>query len=352
MRINPSVMSAIALFGWLYPCSAQQDQGSQGPTTHVIDLDRGAPIRDAIDVLRQRYNLSITYEGPVYACPCDLTDVSYLQEKPGQKLFVPTRRHLHFEYAEIGGKPMNDTATLLRRLVSEYADQGGEVFDVRERTTTTGIQWNVVPLKAHGASGEVVDQPDILGASIAIAESQRSQAEFLSEMLAQLTAQSGYRVALGTVETRLDWGVGNLGAKNVPARDVLANLFGTDMVWDLNYDTEYKKYVLNLVRTPRPPQPLTSYTLPPDVARTPSMRPGYIPPGAALRQMLPPQRVTALQLNLAQGGYYAGQPTGKIDANTVDALKKFQAANNLPVTGRLDPETIHKLGLDTNTSQH
>ena len=52
---------------------------------------------------------------------------------------------------------------------------------------------------------------------------------------------------------------------------------------------------------------------------------------------------------LAQAGYYSGELTAKWDDKTIDSLKKFQAANNLPVTGTLDPETIRKLGLDVVT---
>lgn len=43
--------------------------------------------------------------------------------------------------------------------------------------------------------------------------------------------------------------------------------------------------------------------------------------------------------------FLLGGPNGQWDEKTVDALKKFQAANNLPVMGRLNAETIQKLGI-------
>ena len=43
--------------------------------------------------------------------------------------------------------------------------------------------------------------------------------------------------------------------------------------------------------------------------------------------------------------FYAGEQTGKLDADTRDGLKKFQAAENLKVTGTLNKVTLEKMGV-------
>jgi peptidoglycan hydrolase-like protein with peptidoglycan-binding domain len=59
-------------------------------------------------------------------------------------------------------------------------------------------------------------------------------------------------------------------------------------------------------------------------------------------------RISEIQSALARGGYYQGDMNGRLDANTVDALQKFQSANNLDSTGKLDAPTLQKLGLGSD----
>jgi Putative peptidoglycan binding domain len=61
-----------------------------------------------------------------------------------------------------------------------------------------------------------------------------------------------------------------------------------------------------------------------------------------------PERIGQIQTALARGGYYKGDPTGKWDADTVAAVQKFQSANNLDATGKLDAPTLQKLGLGSD----
>jgi peptidoglycan hydrolase-like protein with peptidoglycan-binding domain len=63
-----------------------------------------------------------------------------------------------------------------------------------------------------------------------------------------------------------------------------------------------------------------------------------------------PDRISEIQSALSRGGYYSGDPTGKIDANTVDALQHFQSANGLDSTGKLDALTLQKLGLGSDVA--
>ncbi|MGA9142262.1 MAG: peptidoglycan-binding domain-containing protein, partial [Candidatus Acidiferrales bacterium] len=58
-----------------------------------------------------------------------------------------------------------------------------------------------------------------------------------------------------------------------------------------------------------------------------------------------PDRISEIQSSLARGGYYQGEPNGKWDANTIAAMQKFQSANGLDPSGKLDASTLQKLGL-------
>jgi peptidoglycan hydrolase-like protein with peptidoglycan-binding domain len=56
-------------------------------------------------------------------------------------------------------------------------------------------------------------------------------------------------------------------------------------------------------------------------------------------------RISEIQSSLARGGYYQGEPNGKWDANTIAAMQKFQSANGLDPSGKLDASSLQKLGL-------
>jgi hypothetical protein len=60
------------------------------------------------------------------------------------------------------------------------------------------------------------------------------------------------------------------------------------------------------------------------------------------------ERITQIQTALARGGYYKGDPTGKWDRDTIAAVQKFQSANNMGATGKLDTPTLQKLGLGSD----
>lgn len=61
-----------------------------------------------------------------------------------------------------------------------------------------------------------------------------------------------------------------------------------------------------------------------------------------------PDRISQIQSALAQNGYYRGDPNGKWDSETVAAMEKFQSANGLDATGKLDAPTLQKLGLGSD----
>ena len=63
-----------------------------------------------------------------------------------------------------------------------------------------------------------------------------------------------------------------------------------------------------------------------------------------------PERISEIQTALAKDGSFNGKPSGKWDAPTVDAMKRFQEAHGLNASGKLDAKTLQKLGLGSQTA--
>jgi peptidoglycan hydrolase-like protein with peptidoglycan-binding domain len=58
-----------------------------------------------------------------------------------------------------------------------------------------------------------------------------------------------------------------------------------------------------------------------------------------------PSLYSRAQAKLKDLGDYSGAVNGKRDAATISAIKKFQTAQKLKVSGRLTPETVKALGV-------
>ena len=68
-------------------------------------------------------------------------------------------------------------------------------------------------------------------------------------------------------------------------------------------------------------------------------------------QMAPTaDRIREIQSALKREGALNKEPTGKWDAATVEAMKKFQADHGSNPTGKIDALTLEKLGLGSDTA--
>jgi peptidoglycan hydrolase-like protein with peptidoglycan-binding domain len=63
-----------------------------------------------------------------------------------------------------------------------------------------------------------------------------------------------------------------------------------------------------------------------------------------------PDRIREIQSALNREGAFGGQPTGKWDDATINAMKKFQENQGLNPTGKIDAVTLNKLGLGSDTA--
>src|ERR1700677_3349336 len=61
-------------------------------------------------------------------------------------------------------------------------------------------------------------------------------------------------------------------------------------------------------------------------------------------------RISEIQSALSRGGYFEGEPNGKWDSTTIAAMQKFQSANGLNSSGKIDATTLQKLGLGSSTA--
>jgi hypothetical protein len=77
-------------------------------------------------------------------------------------------------------------------------------------------------------------------------------------------------------------------------------------------------------------------------------RPGGVNPDRGLASVSPDDVRKAKEALKAQG-HNPGTIDGNMDSRTQQALRDFQQANKLPVTGVLDPQTAAKLGVNLNS---
>jgi len=58
-----------------------------------------------------------------------------------------------------------------------------------------------------------------------------------------------------------------------------------------------------------------------------------------------PERIQEIQKALAQAGYLTGEPSGRWDDSTRDAMRRFQASHGFPATGLPEARSLMKLGM-------
>src|ERR1039458_2380702 len=63
-----------------------------------------------------------------------------------------------------------------------------------------------------------------------------------------------------------------------------------------------------------------------------------------------PDRIKEIQTALQREGAYQGEPNGKWDDATAEAMKKYQDKNSLSPSGKIDALTLEKLGLGSDTA--
>ena len=63
-----------------------------------------------------------------------------------------------------------------------------------------------------------------------------------------------------------------------------------------------------------------------------------------------PARITEIQSALSREGAYQGEPNGRWDAASIDAMRQFQTKHDLNPSGKIDALTLQKLGLGSQVA--
>ncbi len=71
----------------------------------------------------------------------------------------------------------------------------------------------------------------------------------------------------------------------------------------------------------------------------------HSPPPPSYQTHPDPERYVEIQKALADRGYFKGEPNGQWGDDSVDALRRFQAASNLPDDGKISALSLSGLGL-------
>jgi peptidoglycan hydrolase-like protein with peptidoglycan-binding domain len=61
-------------------------------------------------------------------------------------------------------------------------------------------------------------------------------------------------------------------------------------------------------------------------------------------------RIREIQAALQKDGSYDGEPNGKWDAATTDAMRKYQDKNGINPSGKIDAISLNKMGLGSETA--
>lgn len=335
-----------------------------------IQVNDPRPLAAALEVLEKKHGLAISYEDPVYSSPSDINDTA-VQPATGKilRIHVPKGGAFNFEYAAENGKPREDSQTLLNRMLTEYANLGNPTFTLQEHVFERSprwhlpenlrlTEWEVIPVKVRNKNGEFVQQPALLDNIVSVSQQRGTYGRALGEICQQLTALSGHPVLIGSIPLNYlasEQYQTDFGATNKPAREVLADLLGPSMVWQLLYEPEKDRYFLN-VHIAALPSSTTAVAPPASISNAHSFASlsGMSDPGhpvsreEAYKQMSAAaarEQISQIQSALANEGFYRGEPTGTWDNNTVEAMKNFQSASGLPPTGRWDGPTLRQLGV-------
>jgi hypothetical protein len=313
-----------------------------------------------MEVIEQRYGVLVDYVDPQYTAPQDIEKVSY---RPGRITPIPKVRTLTVGYRQVLGKPEavpylfctaatlgcspvttrpeGGITALIREVLTQFAADGGQVFAVRKMRTSYGPRWEVYPVRARDDTGTFADQPDVLGAIIHIPKEDRTLAKMLGDICQQLTFSWGHRFGVASLPGNVFFRYHEtMGADDVSARRALAVLMGPTLALDLYYDPEDGQYATNIVNLPYRPPPRPPAPKPaPAVTPHPMPRPIFYWLGVADRK----GGIAAIQKALASAGFLRTTPTAQWDANAADAIRRFQAANGLPITGSINFSTVAKL---------
>lgn len=386
LKLVLTAMAGFAVYASLGGRAAAQTR-RVAPAAETVRVTAARPVARAMDAIEKRYGVLIDYVDPRYADAADMQIVRSVRGAPVGKPFpIPRVRTLSVQYTEVAGRPKGvpylscagvesycdpvpvtawpsgGVTALIQRVLDQFASEGGQVFRVRKIEMSYGPRWEVYPEEVRDRSGSFSYQPDILAAAIFVpSQVQMSRGRETGRAQREMRVQNEERTArtaLGSIYEQLEerWGdkfrvagepanpVGQpadvIGGQYLSAWKALGNFMGPTRVLRLLYAPDSGEYYSNIVRLPYRPPPRPPN---PPAPKAVALGPRSLTPLDWLGMAHTARGIKYIQAALAKAGYLQTRPTGRWDADSSDAIRRFQLASGLPGTGELDGLTVLKL---------
>jgi hypothetical protein len=180
-RLNRSLVLAVVLVASLGQVGYSQAD-AQTKTIH-LSISHPRPIYEAVRTLGKQYSWAITYEDPEYTNAADL--------RTDRGMTFPAGGTLNFDYQVKNGRPTEDVAHLLTRMLNAYGTGNRPEFTVRHRTLKKELtywqEWHVVPKKVLDHGGTLADVTPILDTVITIPTGRRNTLEMVAAVCNELS---------------------------------------------------------------------------------------------------------------------------------------------------------------------
>lgn len=226
----------------------------------------GRGLLETVQVLQRWYGWRVTFEEARLLHPDDVIDISYkLSPKaaPGTKAFTQNAHPFSFKLPKrAAGESEPDRLETLNRMVEAYNKSGnpGRFAVIRAGATT-----HIVPIMVKDKTGKLVPSPSILDVPVTVDGAETSFAQFMVNILHQVSQQIGREVAFGGGANNIE---NNNRVRPVPgmrtAREALTKMFeevqgraaavGTHytLSWQIRYSLSDDFYTFNVSTFGRP----------------------------------------------------------------------------------------------------
>jgi hypothetical protein len=201
--------------------------GSQA--TLIVDSAR--PLDSAAITIAEQFGVPVNSEDPPYAYKDDVKDVTvdaWRQLHPSKLALIPKGGRLEVQFASRPDGSPEDMHGLLQTLV----DRANEQFPFGYRLDVAGDSFSLVPTHTRDLLGHVVEITPLLDRRITIPLGNRTVAETVNLMTAQLSAQTGLQVSCcHGVVAGIPWGMTrtDFEAQNETARSILRRLIASEL---------------------------------------------------------------------------------------------------------------------------
>lgn len=219
-----------------------------------LTLDSGRPLADGVRALETACGCVITYEDPLYVHASEISDVTESvrrdldKYKPGEapRVLVPRGGQFDFEYDPRVLRV--DPEKVVRELVAAYATK---LNAAEFRVQTNGRAINVIPTAYKNARGNSTVQRPVLDTIISPPALTKSQYQLVTAICSDISRATGTKVVVGgTPLNRIAGYQASTDTKPRKARDMLLNILGPGLSWQLFYGPGSKMYVLNIHTVP------------------------------------------------------------------------------------------------------